>query len=165
MEAAGSPGASWELATVTTAEVAGCSLDLMIEPPAPASQGPGAQVKPLHFTAHKAGQGGGTRAGAPGPLPSCLPSAHLTREDRKEQPDNETNAGPCGEAKPDLMESLSLPPLQTAEEGGVLGYASQRLPAVLIGAGLRQSISPCPSLWEKQWEIKNTQLAGRGGGC
>lgn len=60
------------------------------------------------------------------------------------------------------MESLSLPPLQTAE-GGLLGYASQRLPAVLIGAGLRQSISPCPSLREKQWEIKNTQLAGRGG--
>lgn len=69
--------------------------------------------------------------------------------------------------------SVSLPPLAScrcAERGGwreallllLLGYASQRLPAVLIGSGLRQSISKCPSLWEKQWEIRNPQLAGRG---
>lgn len=45
----------------------------------------------------------------------------------------------------------------------LLGYASQRLPAVLIGAGFRQSISPWPPLWEKQREIKGTQQAGRGG--
>lgn len=73
--------------------------------------------------------------------------------------------GPRGEAKPDLMESLSLPPPPADSRGGgggLLRYASQRLPAVLIGAGLRQSISPCPSLWEKQWEIKNTQLGGGG---
>lgn len=44
---------------------------------------------------------------------------------------------------------------------GLLGYASQRLPAVLIRGGLRQSISKCPSLREKQWQIKSTQLAGR----
>lgn len=64
MEAAGSPGASWELAAAATTAV----VDrLMVEP-----QGPGAQVKPLHVTAHSAGQGGGTRGAVLAP-PLCTP--------------------------------------------------------------------------------------------
>lgn len=45
--------------------------------------------------------------------------------------------------------------------GGLLGYASQRLPAVLIGAVLRQSISPCPSLGKTMGDYKHSWLGGR----
>lgn len=77
----------------------------------------------------------------------------ITKSHKKKHKDDEVNVRqwPSEEAGLDLMEfpSVSLPPLTlTAKEW--LGYASQRLPVVLIGSGLRQSISKCPSLWEKQ---------------
>lgn len=83
----------------------------------PPSHGSGAQVKPLHFTAHKASRGGGTGGRR---VSSSLPSPHLTRKERKERPDNEANAGPCGKVKPDEMESLSLPPPADSRGGGCL---------------------------------------------
>lgn len=126
------------------------------------------KVTLIHFTAHKACQWAGM----------CIFSTvdflvHSTllssvrRNVHKDCQDNKINTEakiiPVLGGEADLMESLFLCPLwpaaDTLERRELLGYASQRLPAVLIGTRLRQSISKCPSLWEKQWEIKNTQLS------
>lgn len=68
---------------------------------------------------------------------------------------------PCLDVGADLMDSPSPASWCGGEKReGLFGYASQRLPAVLICSGLRQSISKCPSLWEKQQLIKSTQQPG-----